>query len=159
MGVKLNSASSARSQFGGGRPRRINQSKQFTDINVTPFVDVMLVLLIVFMVAAPMMNLGVPVSLPKTSAGKINDTRMEALTVSIDEKGDLYVVNDKVPLDQLKQKLMLIGGMNPNLKIYVRADEKLPYGEIMKVMGYISQSGFTQVSLVVQGVFSGSPKA
>lgn len=131
---------------GGGRGRR-RQTRPMSDINVTPFVDVMLVLLVVFMVTAPMMTVAVPIDLPKTQANTVNQDK-EPLVVSIDVDGHVYLQDKPLKLENLVPKLKAITGANPSARIFVRGDKQLPYGRIMEVMGAISSAGFTKVALV-----------
>jgi biopolymer transport protein TolR len=134
---------------GSSRGKRARLSGGFSDINVTPLVDVMLVLLIVFMVAAPMLTVGVPVNLPKTNAARMND-QVEPVIVTIDAKGDFYLQETYVQTSDLIARLMALTSSNPEAKIYVRGDESIAYGKIMEVMGAISSAGFTKVSLLAQ---------
>lgn len=124
--------------------------KPSSDINVTPLVDVMLVLLIIFMVTAPMLTVSVPVDLPKTDAAQLNQDDKEPLIVSIDVKGILYIQDSAVPEDQIVEKLKAITQNNQDAKIYVRGDKNLPYGQIMNLMGMISAGGFSKVSLIAE---------
>lgn len=119
----------------------------FNDINVTPFVDVMLVLLIVFMVAAPMMTAGVTVDLPKTNAAALpgND---EPLNVSIKSDGTIYIQNSPAELGELGAKLQAILGEKTDTRIFVRGDTAIDYGQVMKVISEITLSGFNKVALV-----------
>ncbi len=118
-------------------------------INVTPLVDVMLVLLIIFMVTAPMLTVGVPVDLPKTQAAQMNDTE-EPLVVSVDAKGETYIQEALVPLSSMVDRLKAITNNNPEAKIYVRGDQKIPYGKVMEIMGAIAAAGFHKVSLIAE---------
>jgi biopolymer transport protein TolR len=118
-------------------------------INVTPMVDVMLVLLIVFMVAAPLLTVGVPVDLPKSQAPAINEDK-EPLVVSINAQGELYVQETKIDSDALVPKLQAITNNNPDAVIYVRGDRGIAYGKVMEVMGLIASAGYTKVSLVAE---------
>jgi biopolymer transport protein TolR len=118
-------------------------------INVTPLVDVMLVLLIIFMVTAPMLTVGVPVDLPKTQAAQMNDS-IEPLVVSVDASGNTFVQEAAVPISALIDRLKAITNNNPEAKIYVRGDQKIAYGKIMEVMGAIAASGFQKVSLIAE---------
>ena len=122
-----------------------------SEINVTPMVDVMLVLLIIFMVAAPLMTTGVPLDLPQTQAKALNQDK-EPLTVSVNEKGEVYLQNSEVKLEELVPKLQAItqarGGLDE--RIYVRGDRKVDYGTVMKVMGRLSAAGFRKVALVTE---------
>jgi biopolymer transport protein TolR len=123
--------------------------KPLAEINVTPLVDVMLVLLIIFMVTAPLMTSGVTVDLPKTDAKPLNaDT--QPLTVSINSQGQIYLQNEAVDLDQLVAKLQAISQNDSDRRIFVRGDKDLAYGRIMQVMGTITQGGFTKVALLAE---------
>ncbi len=130
----------------GGRRRR---SGGFSDINVTPMVDVMLVLLIIFMVTAPMLTTGVAVDLPDSKAKALpgND---EPLSVSVDASGMIYVQDTKTTLDALGAKLTAIAGENKDIRIFVRGDRAVDYGQVMKAVGEISRAGFTKVGLVTE---------
>lgn len=123
--------------------------RQNSAINVTPLVDVMLVLLIIFMVTAPMMTVGVKVDLPQTGAAEMNDP-VEPLVVSIDARGQLYVQEALVPFSELTNKLAAIIGRNKDARVYVRADKTLPYATVMAVMGVIAESGLSKVSLLAE---------
>jgi biopolymer transport protein ExbD/biopolymer transport protein TolR len=118
-----------------------------TDINVTPLVDVMLVLLIVFMIAAPLMTSGVPVDLPKTQAKPLNDQK-PPLAVSIDAAGKYFIGNEEIPADLLASTLKNHADNELDRRIHVRADKELPYRTVLEVMGQISTAGFTKVALV-----------
>ena len=130
----------------GGGHRRY---RPLAEINVTPLVDVMLVLLIIFMVTAPLMTSGVSVDLPKTNAQQINSDS-EPLTVSVNAQGDIYLQNEQIDLANLVTKLQAIAQNNPDRRIFVRGDKDLPYGRIMQVMGTITLGGFTKVALLAQ---------
>lgn len=131
----------------GGRGKFARQP--MSEINVTPVVDVMLVLLIVFMVAAPLLTVGVPVDLPKTQAAPISgDT--EPLTITINGKGEIYVQETKVEADALVDQLLAIADNGYEQRIFVRADSSISYGQVMDVMGRISSSGFSKVGLVTE---------
>ena len=118
-------------------------------INVIPLVDVMLVLLIIFMVTAPMMTVGVQVDLPKTQAAQMNDS-VEPLVVSVNAKGETYIQDGLVPMSAMVDRLKAITNNNPEAKIYVRGDEKIAYGKVMEVMGAIAAAGFQKVSLIAE---------
>ena len=133
-------------EFGGYRP--------LSDINVTPLVDVMLVLLIIFMVAAPLMMVGVPLQLPKTSAAKVTPPK-EPLVVSIDKDGKLYIRKEPVAEDEIVARLAAIRGLEPGAVVYVRGDKALEYGRVMQVMGLVGEAGFGKVSLVAEGATPG----
>jgi biopolymer transport protein TolR len=119
------------------------------EINVTPFVDVMLVLLIIFMVAAPLLNVGVPVDLPKTDAKPITG-QDEPLVVSVDAKGDIFLQETRVAQDELLPRLRAISANKPDQRIFVRGDKAIAYGRVMEVMGMINGAGFTRVALVAE---------
>jgi biopolymer transport protein TolR len=131
---------------GGNRRRRPVMS----EINVTPFVDVMLVLLIVFMVSAPLLTVGVPIDLPQSEAKALQQDN-EPLTVSVNVDGQVYLQDKQIELDDLVPKLKAIIDArhgDPNEQIYVRGDRKVDYGTMMKVMGRISGAGYHKVALV-----------
>jgi biopolymer transport protein TolR len=128
----------------GGRRGRI---RPMAEINVTPFVDVMLVLLIVFMVTAPLLTVGVPVDLPKTKAQALGQDR-EPLSVSIRRDGRIYLQNTPVPEDALVSKLQAISANGYDQRIFVRGDQSVDYGRVMQVMALISSAGFTHIGLV-----------
>mgnify|MGYP001395785554 FL=1 len=128
----------------GGRRHR-----PMGEINVTPFVDVMLVLLIVFMVTAPLLTVGVEVDLPKTKAGAIN-ADAAPLVVSIKSDGSLYLQETVVEPEALIPRLKAISDANPDVRIFVRGDRAVSYGEVLSVMGRIQSAGFEKVALVAQ---------
>lgn len=136
------------------RGRRRSGASPFSDINVTPMVDVMLVLLIVFMITAPLLSVGVPVDLPKTKAAKMND-QVEPLVITVDASGKSYLQEMELSGDALIARLMAVTNSNPEAKIYVRGDQKIAYGRIMEIMGTIAASGFTKVSLLAELPVSG----
>ena len=129
-----------------GRGRR---HRPMGEINVTPFVDVMLVLLIVFMVTAPLLTVGVEVDLPKTKAGQIN-ADAAPLVVSIKADGSLHLQDTEVPADALVPRLEAISDANPLVRIFVRGDKAVAYGEVLGLMGRIQAAGFERVALVAQ---------
>jgi biopolymer transport protein TolR len=129
---------------GGGKRGRI---RPMAEINVTPFVDVMLVLLIVFMVTAPLLTVGVPVDLPKTKAQALGQDR-EPLSVSIKRDGRIYLQNAPVAEDDLVPKLQAISSNGYDQRIFVRGDQAVDYGRVMQVMAMISAAGFTHIGLV-----------
>jgi biopolymer transport protein TolR len=130
--------------------RRHRRNPVMSEINVTPMVDVMLVLLIIFMVSAPLLTVGVPVDLPQTRA-KTLDQDKEPLTVSVTPKG-VYLQNTEIPVEELVPKLKAItearGGTDE--RIFVRGDKAVEYGTVMKVMGRLSEAGFRRVALVTE---------
>ena len=135
---------------GGYEDDGFNSYKPLSDINVTPFVDVMLVLLIIFMVAAPLMMVGVPLQLPKTSAAKVAPPK-EPLVISIDKDGKLFIRKDEVAEQDLVARLAEIRGREADTVVYVRGDKVLEYGRVMQVMGLVGQAGFGKISLVAEG--------
>jgi biopolymer transport protein TolR len=135
-----------------GPRRRHRRRTVMSEINVTPMVDVMLVLLIIFMVSAPLLTVGVPIDLPRTQAKSLDQDR-EPLTVSVNGKGDVYLQNAEIKVDDLVPKLQAItqarGGADE--RIYVRGDRTVDYGTVMRVMGRLSAAGFHRVALVTEG--------
>ncbi len=132
---------------GGGRGR--GRYRPMSEINVTPLVDVMLVLLIIFMVTAPLMTSGVNVDLPKTDASQVNaDTK--PITVTIKADGSLYMGDDAVTTDELVAKLQDASKNDPTHRIFVRGDQHIDYGRVMEVMGRITSGGFTHVALLAE---------
>ena len=131
--------------------RRHRRRPVMLEINVTPMVDVMLVLLIIFMVSAPLLTVGVPLDLPQTQA-KTLDLDKEPLTVSVNGKGQVYLQNTEIGLEELVPKLKAVtearGGAEE--RIFVRGDRQVDYGSVMKVMGRISAAGFRRVALVTE---------
>ena len=136
---------------GGGNRGRHGRSNRrpMSEINVTPMVDVMLVLLIVFMVAAPLLTVGVPVDLPKTQAPTINEQK-EPLVVTVNGQGQIYVQETPIEADALLPKLQAITENNQDATIYVRGDKAINYGRVMEVMGLIASAGYTKVSLIAE---------
>ena len=122
-----------------------------SEINVTPMVDVMLVLLIIFMVSAPLLTVGVPIDLPQTQAKSLDQDK-EPLTVSVKVDGEVFLQNSVIKVDELVPKLQAItqarGGLDE--RIYVRGDRKVDYGTVMRVMGRLSAAGFRRVALVTE---------
>ena len=122
-----------------------------SEINVTPLVDVMLVLLIVFMVAAPLMTVGVPIELPQSQATSLDQDK-EPLTVSVNDKGQIFLQNSEIASDDLIPKMLAVadarGGVET--RVYVRGDKKVDYGTMMQVMGRLSSAGFHRVALVTE---------
>ncbi|MDW9569577.1 protein TolR [Sinorhizobium meliloti] len=132
---------------GGGRRRRGGRRSAISEINVTPLVDVMLVLLIIFMVAAPMMTVGVPIDLPETQAKAMNaDT--QPITVSVNPAGEIFLQETPIAIDEVVSKLEAIATTGYNERIYVRGDTNADYGTVMKVMARISAAGFKNLGLV-----------
>jgi len=137
----LNSPRAARGNGRRGRP--------MAEINVTPFVDVMLVLLIVFMVTAPLLTAGVPIDLPQTRARLLGQDR-EPLAVSIDNAGKVFLQNTEIAVDELVPKLMAISENGYSQRIFVRGDRTVDYGRVMEVMGLLNSAGFTRIGLVTE---------
>jgi len=135
--------------FSGGRQLRGRRRPVMSEINVTPFVDVMLVLLIIFMVAAPLLTVGVPIDLPESQAKSIDQDR-EPLTISVNDKGQVFLQNTEVTVDELVAKLKAIAKNGTDERIYVRGDRKVDYGTVMRVMGRLSGAGYRRVALVTE---------
>ncbi|MDT1060529.1 ExbD/TolR family protein [Paracoccus sp. CPCC 101403] len=131
------------------------KSQPMAEINVTPFVDVMLVLLIIFMVAAPLLTVGVPLELPKTAAQSVPAEPEEPLSVSVTPEGPIMVMTTEVPEDELVTRLRAVAEERQSDKIYLRADGSIPYARIMEVMGALNAAGFNNIVLVTD---SGGPR-
>ena len=130
--------------------RRRARHPQMSAINVTPMVDVMLVLLVIFMVTAPLLTVGVPVDLPQSKAPSINEPK-EPLVITVDSGGKIYLQNAALGSDdELAPKLVAITHSNPDATIYVRGDRAINYGRILEVMGLVSEAGFNKVSLIAE---------
>ena len=131
--------------------RKHHRQKVMSEINVTPMVDVMLVLLIIFMVSAPLLTVGVPIDLPQSQAKSLEQDK-EPLTLSVNEKGKVFLQNAEINMDDLIPKLQAVaqarGGTEA--RVYVRGDKKVDYGSMMKVMGQLSAAGFHRVALVTE---------
>ena len=140
-----------RARNGRGRAR----SQPMAEINVTPFVDVMLVLLIIFMVAAPLLTVGVPLELPKTAAQAVPAEPEEPLAVSITPDGPILVMTSEVPEDELVTRLRAVAEERQSDKIYLRADGAIPYARVMQVMGALNAAGFNNIVLVTE---AGGPR-
>ncbi|MSO93244.1 MAG: protein TolR [Rhodospirillales bacterium] len=132
---------------------RRHRHHTMSEINVTPFVDVMLVLLVIFMVAAPLLTVGVQVDLPQTKASVLSG-QDEPLSISIDSAGKVFLQNTEVGIEELAPRLTAITGNNPDVRIFVRGDQAINYGRVMEVMGTVNGAGFRKVALV-----TGPPKA
>ena len=141
-------ASEFLSRNGGGRRRR-GSYRPLSEINVTPFVDVMLVLLIVFMITAPLLTVGVPVDLPKTKAKSIAESE-EPLVISVDAEGLVFIQDTEVEIENLVPRLRAITENKVDTRIYVRGDKSINYGRVMEVMGSVNVAGFTRVALVAE---------
>ena len=138
-------------QLGGGNNSRRNRRSNggFTEINVTPFVDVMLVLLVIFMVTAPMLTAGVEVELPDSKAGSVQG-KDEPLVVTIKADGIIFVQETKILADSLIPKLKAIANEKYDTRIFVRGDTNVDYGQVMKIVGEISYAGFKKVALITE---------
>ncbi len=134
---------------GGGsrRGRRRGRKQLVSEINVTPFVDVMLVLLIIFMVAAPLLTVGVPIDLPETQARALN-SETQPITVSVNSQGQVYLQETEIAIDEVVAKLEAIATTGYDERIYVRGDTNADYGTVMRVMARISAAGFKNLGLV-----------
>jgi biopolymer transport protein TolR len=132
-----------------GGKRRHRRRAVMAEINVTPMVDVMLVLLIIFMVAAPLMVQGVPLDLPRTSATKLTKVR-KPMVVSLAPDGALYIRDERVERSNLVNRLMTLRRDEGDGVVYVRADRKIPYGDVMEVLGRVGETGYQRVSLLSQ---------
>jgi biopolymer transport protein TolR len=144
--------------IGSGRRARHRRSVM-AEINVTPMVDVMLVLLIIFMVSAPLLTVGVPIDLPQSQAKSLEQDK-EPLTISVNEKGQVYLQNAEIDVEELVPMLLGVaqarGGTEA--RVYVRGDKKVDYGTMMRVMGRLSGAGFHRVALVTEFEQSGAGK-
>ena len=125
-----------------------------TDINVAPFVDVMLVLVIIFMVAAPLLNIGVPVDLPKANLKPLNESQ-DPLVITVDAEGKIFIQEAEVDETALAPRLQAVTGANPDLRIFVRGDRTINYGRVIQVMGLVSQAGFNKVALIADPILPG----
>lgn len=144
MGAGVQQSGGRRRARRGGR----SQARTMSEINVTPFVDVMLVLLIIFMVAAPLLTVGVPVELPKTAANALPSDSEEPLTVTLTAAGEIQIQTTATPRDQLIPKLRAIAAERGGRQIFLRADGSIPYQDVMQVMGALNAGGFSNVGLV-----------
>ncbi|MGZ5849838.1 MAG: protein TolR [Methyloceanibacter sp.] len=132
---------------GGGRRSRRRAARPMSEINVTPMVDVMLVLLIIFMVTAPLLTVGVPIELPKSEAQQLEGDK-EPLTITVDPDGKIYLQDTELQLDEIAPKLTAISKNGYEERIFVRGDRRVNYGVVMRVMGTISAAGFRRIALV-----------
>ena len=131
--------------------RKHHRRKVMSEINVTPMVDVMLVLLIIFMVSAPLLTVGVPIDLPQSQAKSLDQDK-EPLTISVNDKGQVFLQNGEIGVDDLISKLKAVADARggTEARVYVRGDKKVDYGTMMKVMGQLSSAGFNKVALVTE---------
>ena len=136
---------------GGGSGRRGRRGgARMSEINVTPFVDVMLVLLIIFMVAAPMLTVGVPVELPRTSAGALPAEQEEPLSVTLTADGTILLMTTEVAPSDLLPQLRAIAEARRDNKVFLRADGSIPYERVVQVMGALNAGGFNNIGLVTE---------
>ncbi len=135
---------------GTGRRRRRGGAARMSEINVTPFVDVMLVLLIIFMVAAPMLTVGVPVELPRTSAGALPAEQEEPLSITLTADGTVLIMSAEVDANQLIPQLRAIAAERRDNKVFLRADGSIPYERVVQVMGALNSGGFNNIGLVTE---------
>ncbi len=133
---------------GNGRRRRRGGAAQMSEINITPFVDVMLVLLIIFMVAAPLLTVGVPVELPKTAASALPAEQEEPLTVTITAEGSVQIMTTETARDELIPKLRAVAAEREGDRVFLRADGAVPYSAVMEIMGALNAGGFSNIGLV-----------
>ena len=134
---------------GGGRRSRARKHSPMHEINVTPFVDVMLVLLIIFMVTAPMLTSGVPIELPETKGQQLQ-TNKDPVTLSVYRSGKVFIQETEIKLDDIAPKLKAIAKNGYDEQIFIRGDKGIDYGTVMRVMGRVKAAGFTKVSLVTE---------
>ena len=131
----------------GGRRRRSRRHAPMSEINVTPFVDVMLVLLIIFMVAAPLLTVGVPIDLPETQAKQLN-SETQPITISVREEGQIFLQETEITAEELIPKLKAIANNGYDERLYVRGDRSTNYGLVMRLMGALNQAGYKKIGLV-----------
>ncbi len=134
---------------GTGR-RRHRGKKPMSEINVTPFVDVMLVLLIIFMVAAPLLTVGVPIELPRTAAAPLPSEQEEPLTIALTAEGTILVQNAEIARDEFIPRLRAVAAERASDRVFLRADGTVPYEGVMQIMGALNASGFTNIGLVTE---------
>ena len=126
-----------------------DELSEIHDLNVTPFIDVMLVLLIIFMVAAPLLTNGVTVDLPKAAAGALN-VEQEPVTIAIDDKGQTYVMDEPVGDGDVVDRLQALAKDGPDTRVYVRASKTVPYGRVAEIMAEVTSAGYKKVALVTE---------
>jgi biopolymer transport protein TolR len=145
MGAQLQQQS--RIGQAGGRSRAY---RPMADINVTPFVDVMLVLLVVFMITAPLLTAGVPVDLPKSEAKPISDEDKKPMEITLSKDGGIFIGEEAVKRDRLVNFLSAVTNNDPERRIFLRADQGLPYGQVMDILGMLNGAGFKKVALITE---------
>jgi biopolymer transport protein TolR len=148
----------AASTLGGNGGRLTGRYRPMSEINVTPLVDVMLVLLIVFMVAAPLLTVGVPVDLPQSQAPAITEPK-EPLVITINGEGRIFIQETDVPTEALVPRLEAITGNNPDAVLFVKGDKSINYGRVAEVMGLVATAGFRKVSLIAETPRGTAPRA
>ena len=139
------------SERGGKRRRSRAKRKPMAEINVTPFVDVMLVLLIIFMVAAPLLTVGVPIELPETAANALPTEEEEPLTITVTAEGQVLIQNTEITRSELIPKLQAVISERTDNKIFLRADGAIDYASVMEIMGALNAGGFNDIGLVTDG--------
>lgn len=139
------------------RLRRRMRGRPMTEINVAPFVDVMLVLVVIFMIAAPLLTVGVPVDLPQAAVDPLNEEK-EPLIITVDAEGRVYLQESEIEQDLLIPRLVAVSEENPDLRVFVRGDRAINYGRVMEVMGLVSEAGFSKVALIAEIPIPGQPK-
>ncbi len=139
--------STGSSGVSGGRRRRSRRSAMMSEINVTPFVDVMLVLLIIFMVAAPLLTVGVPIDLPESQAKPLNSDT-QPITISVREGGQVFLADNEIAIAELIPKLQAIAENGYEERLYVRGDRATDYGTVMRIMGALNAAGYNRIGLV-----------
>jgi biopolymer transport protein TolR len=145
MAVQLGTAGAGPSR----RRRRGARAQPIADINMTPFIDVMLVLLIIFMVTAPLLTAGVPLDLPRTGAGQLNIEK-KPITLSVDAKGQIWLGETQVALSEVTDRLKGVAKEGFDERIYVRGDRTAPYGDIMRLMSAITSAGYRRVAMLTE---------
>ena len=136
-------------EAGNRRGRRRGRAQPMAEINITPFVDVMLVLVVIFMIAAPLLTVGVPVDLPKAAVNPLNEEK-EPLIITLDAEGRVYLQESEVEQDVLIPRLVAVSNANPDLRVFVRGDRTINYGRVMEIMGMVSEAGFSKVALIAE---------
>ncbi|MDP2205684.1 MAG: protein TolR [Alphaproteobacteria bacterium] len=147
MGAKLGNA--------GGVGRRRRAHGVMSEINVTPFVDVMLVLLVIFMITAPLLTAGVQIDLPKTDAKAIGQQDNAPLEIALDRNGNIFIGETKVTMDRMAGMMQALAAETTDRRVYIKADQRLDYGKVMEVMAAVSRMGFTKIALVTDPTASG----
>ncbi len=142
--------------------RRISRFKRrnkgpVNDINVAPFVDVMLVLVVIFMIAAPLLTVGVPIDLPEATVNPVNQDR-EPLVITVDKDGRIFLQDAEIESDVLVPRLVAVSQTNSDLRVFVRGDRDIDYGRVMEVMGLVNQAGFNKVALIALNPPPGGPQ-